>query len=124
MNWTPPVNKEFERYGNAFFISATPYLMPRWLVHADPRSVVAGSPGVYILAQLFRPTLHVLAAVATWCLRKTWTAAVERRNIAGAAEWRAVLREEFSSRREAYARRDQLVSEWSDDFYAGRPFVD
>jgi hypothetical protein len=121
---TPPVDEEFERLGNAFFISATPYFMPRWAVHAHTASVIVPNLDLYALMQAFRPVLNLLAAGATRCLRKPWTVAVERRNISGAAEWRYVLREEYFSRREAYARRVELVSEWSTTFYVELPFVE
>lgn len=38
--WTPPVNEEFERFRNSYFISATPCFMRRGVLHADPGSVV------------------------------------------------------------------------------------
>lgn len=122
--WTPPVNKEFERFGNAFFISAAPSFMPRWVVHADPESFVVPNLNAYTAVQCFRPFLYVLTAIATRCLGKPWTVTVERRNISGAGEWRFVLREEHFSRREAYARRAQVVSDWSTTCYLELPFVD
>lgn len=121
---TPPVDEEFERLGNAFFISATPYFMPRWLVHADTESVIVPNLDAYALIQAFRPVVHLLTAGATRVMRKPWTVTVERRNISEAAEWRFVLREEYSSRREAYARRAELIGDWSTTFYLELPFVE
>lgn len=130
--WTPPVDREFERYGEAYFISLSPRFVPRWLVHVDPRNLVGNSPQGTTLLRLVRPTVFVCAGLATWCLRKSWTVAVERRDVAGVGQWRFVLREEYGSFLEALARRAEIVEDWRDvilrDWRAGdytaRPFID
>jgi hypothetical protein len=121
---TPPVNEEFERDGDAFFISATPRFMPRWLVHADLNSVVVNSPIWLILIPLSRGAVRLVAAAATWCLRRPWTVTVERRNSAdGSYGWRFVLLEEYRSFARAYRRRDEIVQTWNAMDYATRRVI-
>lgn len=122
--WTPPVNKEFESFGNAFFIAATPSFVPRWVVHADPESVLVPNLNAYAVVQFFRPLLYVIAAATTRLLGKPWTVTVERRNISGAGEWRFVLCKEYFSRHEAHAGLAQIVSDWSTMNYLELPFVE
>jgi hypothetical protein len=130
--WTPPVNEEFERYGQAYFISVTPRFMPRWLVHADLSNLAASDAATHSHLQWIRPVALAFATVATWCLRKAWTVSVERRDVAGAGNWRYVLCEEYRSIADAQFRRNAIVDGWRDvllpDWRAGDfaplPFLD
>lgn len=128
--WSPPVNEEFERYGQAYFISVNPRFMPRWLAHLDisiPGGVLGGSRGQFV-----RSTAFVCASVVTWCLRKSWTVSVERRDVAGAGDWRYVVHEQYRSFFDASFRRnailddwkDVLIPEWPSGDYAPLPFLD
>ena len=128
--WLPPVNEEFARYGEGYFILAAPQFMPRWLIHADPRLLVY--PGAEMTVRWIRQFIFMCAALGTWCLRRSWTVGVERRDIAGAADWKFIMCEEYRSFRAARHRRDEIVERWRDTIltdwrngdYTPRPFID
>lgn len=125
----PPVNKEFARYGEGYFILAAPQLMPRWLLHADPGPLY---PRLETTMTLIRQFVFICAAIGTWCLRRSWTVGVERRDIAGAADWKFTVCEEYPSFGAARNRRDEIVEHWRDTIltdwrnadYTPRPFIE